>query len=325
MPKRIVITCGDVNGIGLRCLADALSRSPVSSEIWLAITPSVLRSAIDVYDLGGNVTDSIWILGGQRIGLHALHKDCAIKPGIPSDDSSLLAIASLETAITETISGRYDAVVTLPINKHALTNVGWPYAGQTEMLGAYANGEPLMVLCTHEIRVALATVHVPLRAVAELITPELINRRVEQLLTHVRHGHMIESPSIAVLALNPHAGDNGIIGDEDTRILAPAIADLRGRGYNVDGPHPADGFFAFGRYKNYDGILAMYHDQGLIPLKLLAQGAGVNVTAGLPIVRTAPDHGTAYDKALGGDVDSASTRLAIEMAEGLRARDYVQG
>jgi 4-hydroxythreonine-4-phosphate dehydrogenase len=189
------------------------------------------------------------------------------------------------------------------------------------MLGEYASGNPLMVLCTHDVRVALATVHVPLRTVADLITPDLITTRVKQLTQHLRNRHGIEHPSIAVLAVNPHAGDNGVIGDEDLRIVEPTIKHLRQDGFNVDGPHPADGFFAFGSYTRYDGILAMYHDQGLIPLKLLAQGAGVNVTAGLSIVRTSPDHGTAYDRALASDIDAASTRMAIEMAEGL-GTDY---
>ena len=184
------------------------------------------------------------------------------------------------------------------------------------MLGAYSSGEPLMVLCTQDVRVALVTVHVPLRNVSDLITPELVQRRTQQLMLHLRDRIGIAEPSIAILALNPHAGDDGVIGDEDTRVIAPAIAAMQQQGLNVSGPHPADGFFAFGAYKKYNGILAMYHDQGLIPLKLLAQGAGVNVTAGLSVVRTSPDHGTAYDAALHGEIDSSSTVLAIKMAIG---------
>jgi 4-hydroxythreonine-4-phosphate dehydrogenase len=315
MPKRIVITCGDVNGIGLRCLSKAIHECVFDSELWLAITPSVLQHAIDVYDLGGSLNGLTWTCGDQSVHLHVLDAECTITPGMPSDSASLLAIASLDVAIAATVNGTYDAVVTLPINKHALSSVGWPYPGQTEMLGAYASGDPLMVLCTHDVRVALATVHVPLRAVADMITPDLITVRVKQLTQHLQERHGIEHPSVAVLAVNPHAGDNGVIGDEDQRIVEPTIRRLRLDGFNVDGPHPADGFFAFGSYTKYDGILAMYHDQGLIPLKLLAQGAGVNVTAGLSIVRTSPDHGTAYDRALAGDIDAASTRMAIEMAE----------
>lgn len=314
MAKRIVITSGDVNGIGLRCLARALDQKRFDAELSLAIAPSVLEHALDVYGLSGSVDGLVWTLHNQSINIVPLTQTCTITPGVASPDVSRHAIASLESAITQTVAGTYDAVVTLPINKHALTSVGWPYAGQTEMLGALSNGEPLMVLCTKDVRVALATVHVPLRNVSDLITSELVHRRTQQLIQHLRDRIGIAEPSIAILAVNPHAGDDGVIGDEDTRIVAPAITVMRQQGHNVTGPHPADGFFAFGAYKKYDGILAMYHDQGLIPLKLLAQGAGVNVTAGLSIVRTSPDHGTAYDLALCAEIDSASTELAIEMA-----------
>ena len=316
MSKRVVISCGDVNGIGLRCLDGALRQQHFDAELSLAISPAVLNQAIEVYDLSGNVDGLVWTLDNQSISIIPLTQNCVLTPGVPSPDASCLAIASLECAFTQTVAGSYDAVVTLPINKHALTSVGWPYAGQTEMLGAYSNGEPLMVLCTQDVRVALVTVHVPLRNVSDLITPELVQRRTQQLMLHLRDRIGIAEPSIAILALNPHAGDDGVIGDEDTRVIAPAIAAMQQQGLNVSGPHPADGFFAFGAYKKYDGILAMYHDQGLIPLKLLAQGAGVNVTAGLSVVRTSPDHGTAYDAALHGEIDSSSTVLAIKMAIG---------
>lgn len=311
---RIIITSGDVNGIGLRCLAGALQGPQIDAELWLAIAPEVLRDAITAYHLAGTISNNVWSIGRHNVHLHHIDAASPVTPGSPSDDASRHAVASLDAAITETINNTYDAVVTLPISKHALARVGWPYPGQTEMLGAYCSGTPLMVLCTYDVRVALATVHVPLRDVSAMITPTLVEQRVKQLKDHLRNRCGIAEPSIAVLALNPHAGDNGVIGDEDDRVITPTIEHLRATGYNVTGPHPADGFFAFGAYKNYDGILAMYHDQGLIPLKLLAQGAGVNVTAGLEIIRTSPDHGTAYDIAMSGEIDSASTRMSIDMA-----------
>lgn len=314
MPTRIVITSGDVNGIGLRCLAGALASLTIDAELWLAIAPKTLNDAIAKYNLPGSFLSNTWSIYDRAVHIHPIDAACGVTPGTPSDDASRHAIASLDAAITATVAGTYDAVVTLPVNKNALARVGWPYPGQTEMLGAYCNGNPLMVLCTHDVRVALATVHVPLRDVSDVITPSLLEQRVLQLENHLRSRCGITKPSIAVLALNPHAGDNGVIGDEDMRVIGPSIDQLRLAGHNVTGPHPADGFFAFGAYKTYDGILAMYHDQGLIPLKLLAQGAGVNVTAGLSIVRTSPDHGTAYDRAESGDIDAASTRIAIEMA-----------
>jgi len=318
MSKRIVITSGDINGIGLRCLATSLRNKVFNAELWLAIAPQTLQNAIDIYNLPGSIINDVWLIGNQRIRLLALDAVSAVTPGEPSDDASRLAIASLDRAITETVAQNFDALVTLPINKHALANIGWPYAGQTEMLGAYSGGEPLMVLCTSDVRVALATVHVPLKNVSNLITTELVEHRTIQLIDHLRQRLGIANPTVAILALNPHAGDNGVIGDEDSRIIAPTVEHLHKRGLQVSGPHPADGFFAFGDYSKFDGILAMYHDQGLIPLKLLTKGAGVNVTAGLPIIRTSPDHGTAYDRAQSHDIDSASTEMAIEMAIGER-------
>lgn len=311
---RIIITSGDVNGIGLRCLAGALHGPHIDAELWLAIAPEVLRDAMTAYGLQGSLTDNVWSIGNHVVHLHPIDVACTVTPGVPSDDASRHAVASLDIAIASTVNKTYDAVVTLPISKNALARVGWTYPGQTEMLGAYSNGTPLMVLCTYDVRVALATVHVPLRDVSAMITPALLEQRVEQLSDHLRNRCGIAEPSIAVFALNPHAGDSGVIGDEDDRVIAPTIEHLRAAGHRVSGPHPADGFFAFGAYKNYDGILAMYHDQGLIPLKLLAQGAGVNVTAGLTIIRTSPDHGTAYDRAINAEIDAASTRLAIDMA-----------
>lgn len=313
MSKRIIISCGDLNGIGLRCIVLAISQFNADAEFTIAIPSNVLAKACVVYGLP-EPHDDTWTISGRTVNVLSFEGDCAITPGIPNDDASRVAIHSLEIAIQQTVDGAYDAVVTLPINKHALSRVGWPYAGQTEMLGAYAKGEPLMVLCTSELRVALATVHIPLRAVAETITTELVEHRTQQLWNHLHCRLGIAQPTIAVLALNPHAGDNGVIGDEDNRIVAPAIQKCRVEGMNVTGPHPADGFFAFGAYRRYDGILAMYHDQGLIPLKLLAKGAGVNVTAGLSILRVSPDHGTAYDRATSTDIDSMSSLLALEMA-----------
>lgn len=316
MAKRIIISCGDVNGIGLRCLAEALPRCTADADFTLAIPEDVLSQACKIYNFPG-VRNLSWVLGDRTVSIHSFEGACTITPGTPNDDASRIAIRSLEVAIQKTVDGAFDAVVTLPINKHALTRVGWPYTGQTEMLGAYAHGEPLMVLCTHEVRVALATVHIPLSKVSESIDTELVDHRIQQLWNHLHSTLGIEHPSIAVLALNPHAGDDGMIGDEDQRVVAPAIERWSNAGLNVSGPHPADGFFAFGDYNRYDGILAMYHDQGLIPLKLIAKGAGVNVTAGLSIVRTSPDHGTAYNLASSADIEATSSLLALEMAAAL--------
>ena len=320
MRRRLIISCGDVNGIGLRCFAAALGQSRLDADVALAISPSVLEQCIHAYGLPSTVHDGTWQIGSNTVTIDPLPSSAVLTPGMPDDDISRLAMASLDRAIDSVRSGTADAMVTLPINKHALQRVGWSYPGQTEMVAAGVGGTPLMVLCTRDVRVALATVHIPLRRVAEALSIDGIVDRIRQLHDHVRADVGIAQPRIAVLAVDPHAGDHGTIGDDDGRIVAPAIATAQAEGIDAHGPFPADGFFAFGAYRTFDGILAMYHDQGLIPLKVLAQGAGVNVTAGLRVVRTSPDHGTAYDRALAADVDAASTREALEMAVAIADR-----
>ncbi len=314
MMPNIVITCGDVNGIGLRCLAGALGKAPYNASFDLLIPHDVLCQAIEAYALGGTIDSVHWCVGENKIRIVSLDVPVVLRPGAPHDDAARLAVVALETACTETVAGRYQAMVTLPINKHALDRVGWTYPGQTEMIAAYAGGKPLMVLCTTHLQVALTSVHIPIRDVAQSLTTDGIVGRLHQLHRHLRSRIGIAEPRIAVLGLNPHAGENGRIGHEEDLVIRPAIELAQAQGIAATGPFPADGFFAFGAYEQFDGVLAMYHDQGLIPLKLLAKGAGVNVTAGLSVIRTSPDHGTAYDRVNSPDIDSASTKLAIEMA-----------
>lgn len=314
MRPRITVSCGDVNGIGLRCFADACSRQAFNASMDLMIDRSTLDAAIVTYKLPGVVHDTIWSLGSNTIQLVSIDAHADVTPGHIRDDAAHCAIASLDACIQTIASDSRDALVTLPINKYALSRVGWPYAGQTEMVAAHSDGTPLMVLCTDSIRVALATVHVALSKVAETLSVERVVECVAALKHHLVADLGLIDPQIAVLAVDPHAGEHGVIGTIDTELVAPAITLARANELDVHGPFAADGFFAFGAYKKYDGIVAMYHDQGLIPLKLLAQGAGVNVTAGLSVVRTSPDHGTAYDIAVSESVDSASTIEAIEMA-----------
>lgn len=320
--SRLVITCGDVNGIGLRCLAAAVEQAPLQAELTLLIDVNTLQQAIEEYSLPGEIDVDVWRINNTSVRLHPIGASAQLAPGVEHDDAARVAIASLEAACDMTTSGAAQAMVTLPISKHALRRVGWPYPGQTEMIAACADAEPLMVLCTRTLHVALATIHVPLHRVAELITIERIAQRIAALHEHLRLRIGIDEPRIAVLGLNPHAGEHGEIGHEDDEIIRPAIVSAREQGINVSGPFPADGFFGFGAYEQFDGVLAMYHDQGLIPLKLLAKGAGVNVTAGLSIIRTSPDHGTAYDRIRSADIDSASTRLAIEMAIEMASRPH---
>lgn len=314
MRPRITITCGDINGIGLRCLAMALQQRTFDTDLELAIDHGSLAACIDAYALPGTLEHDRWLVAENVVHLHSVGVAAHPTPGRAHDDASRLAIASLEHAIESVRSGASNAMVTLPINKHALAREGWQHPGQTEMVAAGVGGTPLMVLCTQTVRVALASVHVPLRRVVQTLSVDLIVDRIAQLSHHLRVDRGIAQPRIAVLAIDPHAGDNGTIGSDDQQLVAPAIERARTIGHDAQGPMPADGFFAFGAYQSFDGILAMYHDQGLIPLKLLAKGAGCNVTAGLSVVRTSPDHGTAYDRAASGTVEADSTIEAIDMA-----------
>jgi 4-hydroxythreonine-4-phosphate dehydrogenase len=320
---RLVITCGDVNGIGLRCLAAAVEQAPFHAELALLIDVDTLQQVMGEYGLPGEIEADVWRINSTSIRLHSIGAPVRLAPGMERDDAARAAIASLEAACDLVTSGAAQSMLTLPISKHALRRAGWPYPGQTEMIAAHAGAEPLMVLCTRTLHVALATIHVPIHQVAGLITIERIAQRINALHDHLRLRIGIDEPRIAVLGLNPHAGEHGEIGSEDDEIIRPAIEQCRMAGLNVNGPYPADGFFGFGAYAQYDGVLAMYHDQGLIPLKLLANGAGVNVTAGLSIIRTSPDHGTAYDRIRSADIDSASTRLAIEMAIEMANRSHL--
>jgi 4-hydroxythreonine-4-phosphate dehydrogenase len=317
---RIVVSCGDVNGIGLRCLAEALTTAPRDVAYALAIDATTLQHAASAYALPGNITDTTWLINGVSVALIPIHAPTHVTPGVPSDDASRCAIASLNVARTMCRAGEADAMVTMPINKHALAKVGWPYPGQTEMVADGGTGVPLMVLSSDNVRVALATVHIPLSDVVARLSIDLVVSRLQQLHHYCQHDCGIATPSLAVLSIDPHAGDDGTIGSADASITTPAIAHANTLGMHVTGPFPADGFFAFGAYRSYDGILAMYHDQGLIPLKLLAHGGGVNTTAGIDIVRTSPDHGTAYALARDGAVDARSTCEAITHACAIAAQ-----
>lgn len=300
----ILVTCGDVNGIGLRCLAGALAAEPeLAQSITLVIDRAVLDHAQSLYG---------FVL---QANIHTVYSPCAVTPGVPSAEASRLAILSLETAFTLAREHADVGVVTLPISKHALQSVGWPFDGQTEMAGAYSTGSPLMVMCSGTDRIALCTVHTPLSQVASLITVDRIVDVITTFHKHLTTDVALHNPRIAVLGLNPHASEQGNIGTEDVTVVSEAIRRASQQGMLVEGPFPADGFFGFGSYAEYDGIVAMYHDQGLIPIKMLSHGAGVNVTAGLDLVRTSPDHGTAYALAASGEVDFTSTLQAIRLCK----------
>lgn len=235
--------------------------------------------------------------------------------GKPSDVGGRYAFKSLEIATQDLKAGLIDALVTAPINKEAMQMAGFPFPGHTEYLTQQLGvDESLMLMVSSTLRVGLVTNHLPIGQVAKNITRERVMRKIQIMNDALKIDFAIDKPIIAVLGLNPHAGENGVIGEEEERIIRPAILELKKRGVMVVGPFPADGFFGSGQYTKYDGIMAMYHDQGLIPFKALSFGSGVNYTAGLPAVRTSPDHGTAYDIAGKNEADPSSFREALFLA-----------
>lgn len=260
--------------------------------------------------------------GQFPIALPVSHIDGLVpdKPGETSHLSGKVVIESIARAVSETLGGACRGVVTAPIHKAALYTAGFRYPGHTEYLAALcANGkgtpQPVMMLAHEDLRVVPLTIHVPLRDVPGLVTQKLIRDTVLILEHDLRTRFGILDPRIAVTGLNPHAGESGSIGTEDRDVILPAITDLQHSGSRVEGPFPADTIFHLPSWKTYDAVLAMYHDQALIPIKTVAFDQGVNVTLGLPIVRTSPDHGTAFALAGTGQASAASMLAAIRLAD----------
>lgn len=256
--------------------------------------------------------------------------------GRPSAANAGAIIAAIERATAAVVEGRASAVVTLPIAKSVLQQAGFPHPGHTEFLGRLAvrhdpahRGRPIMMLASDELRVVPATVHIPLSAVPGALTRDLLVETITTTAAALVADFGIARPRVAVAGLNPHAGESGTMGREDMDLIAPVVAELRASGLDVTGPHPADTLFHAAARARYDAVVAMYHDQALIPLKTLAFDTGVNVTLGLPFVRTSPDHGTAFDIAGTGKASAesfiAALRLAADMARRRhRAREVVR-
>jgi len=312
--QKLAVTIGDVNGIGLECFVKALPFIDRSIQVVLCANVAVVEQALKQHALLGSVHGSALRVGSQEVLISHIDEYVHVSPGSLDTASGAHAVASLQRAVSITVSGDCSGIVTLPLSKDVCARSGFAFPGQTEYFEHVSNTQGIMVLCSGTVRVALATIHVPLRSVVESLSTGRIESIVRIFHHHLKTDRGVGLPRIAVLAVNPHAGEHGRIGCEEDTLIRPALERLSIEGYAVDGPYAADGFFAFGDYRRYDGIVAMYHDQGLIPLKLLAEGGGVNCTAGLPLVRTSPDHGTAFSLAGKGRADSRSTVEAIHLA-----------
>ncbi|AIM38710.1 4-hydroxythreonine-4-phosphate dehydrogenase [Sphingobacterium sp. ML3W] len=299
---KIGITVGDINGIGL----EVIIKSLLDNRVLEFFTPIVYgntkvasfhRKALGVNDFSFNVINDPEQANPKRANMiNCWQEDVKITLGEENEIGGKYAFISLEKAVDDLNAGKIDALVTAPINKHNIQQEGFHFPGHTEYLQEKTQAnDVLMFMICEELRVGVVTGHIPVKDIAEHITEESILNKLELMHESLKKDFWIQKPKIAVLGLNPHAGDNGVIGTEDDLIIRPAIEKAKEKGMLCFGPYPADGFFANHAYEKFDAVLAMYHDQGLIPFKHIAKRNGVNFTAGLPIVRTSPDHGTGYD------------------------------
>lgn len=320
MSEKIVvgITQGDVNGIGYEIILKTFA-DPAMFEFCIPVvygSPKIATYHRKVVESQTNFTvvDSAQDAQPDRLNLiNCNDEDVKVDFGIPTQESGNAAFQALERAVKEYREGKIDVLVTAPINKKTIHSDKFNFPGHTEYIEAQLGqgNKALMILMSSSMRVALATIHEPIAKVASLLNKDLIKEKLRILNNSLKTDFGIEIPRIAVLALNPHASDDGLIGNEENEIIKPAIEEAVADKIQCFGPFPADGFFGSGDYRKFDAILAMYHDQGLIPLKALDMDGGVNYTAGLPVVRTSPDHGTAYDIAGKNLASEESMRQAI--------------
>ena len=318
---RIGITIGDLNGIGPEVLIKALADNRILS----LVTPVIYGSskALSFYKklLALEEFNFSPVRGkGQFVPKSINVVNCweeviEINPGKATRETGKAALQALQCACAELKEGLIDALVTAPIDKHSIHSEQFPFKGHTEFLAReFGGGDSLMFMVSESLRIGLATDHEALKDVASLITKERLESKLKLMENALRKDFGVNKPKIAILGLNPHAGDGGLIGKEDEEVIKPVIADYRNKGKLVFGPFSADGFFGTGQYRQYDAVLAMYHDQGLIPFKTLAFENGVNFTAGLSVIRTSPDHGTGYNIAGKNQASESSMREAIFQA-----------
>lgn len=299
---KLGISIGDFNGIGI----EIILKTFLDKRMLDFCTPiifgstkliSTYKKSMDINIPFNGVKHVDKAIHGKLNILNLWNEDIEINLGKSTEISGKYAFESLEAATNSLAKGEIDLLVTAPINKDNIQSENFKFPGHTEFLESKLEGESLMILMAQKLRIGLITGHIPVSKVPEAITAELIKKKVAILYKTLVQDFAISKPKIAILGLNPHCGDNGVIGNEDDEIIRPTIAEIQNKGQLVYGPYAADSFFGSENYKNFDAILAMYHDQGLAPFKTLSFGGGVNFTAGLNKVRTSPDHGTAYELA----------------------------
>lgn len=317
----IGISLGDVNGIGPEVVIKTLLDSRVADFCTPVVygSPKIIsywKKALNHPDFNLHIIKSIDQVHVKKSNILVCWDDeVEIKPGEATATSGLYAFKSLEAATRDLKEGKIHALVTAPLNKHNVNTDSLSFTGHTEYLAQQdkANDYLMMLICD-DLKVGLVTGHVPLKEVASKISVDGIIRKLKTMQQSLQKDFSINKPKIAVLGLNPHAGDGGLLGNEDKDIIAVACAKAQDQGLLAYGPYPADGFFGARQFQKFDAVLAMYHDQGLIPFKFLGFENGVNFTAGLSFIRTSPDHGTAYDIAGKNIADESSFRNALYTA-----------
>ena len=326
---RVAITLGDPNGIGPEIAlksAEELCRSRIAQPVLVgsprALRAHAARAGRPAPKIRTATSLPDRLPPGECLVLREAGED-SFEPtfGETDPEAGALAMRAVERAVALCLSGEVDAMATAPVHKEAIARAGYAHPGHTEFIAGLAGCDRYgMMMVAEGLRVSLATTHMPLRDVPAAITQETVATAIRVTHAALRADFGVSRPEIAVLGLNPHAGEGGVLGREEIAAIGPAVREARASGILASGPHPADGFFGTGAWRRCDAVLAMYHDQGLAPFKTLAFGKGVNYTAGLPIVRTSPDHGTAFDIAGQGKARPESMLSAVRLAVDIARR-----
>ena len=320
---KVGITHGDVNGIGYEVLLKTFSDTRLLELFEPVIygsskSASYHRKVLDFQPSNLHIINKVEDAQEGKINfINCIKEEVKIDLGKPTAEAGEAAYAALKDATEDLENGKIDVLVTLPINKDSIQSDAFRFNGHVEFLEnrfAQEKQKALMIFLSEKLRIALTTTHIPLSEVPQNISTASILEKLKTLDLSLKRDFCIENPRIAVLGLNPHAGENGLLGKEEINFIIPAVTEAQKKGILCAGPFAADGFFGAARFKEFDAILAMYHDQGLIPFKTIAMEAGVNYTAGLPIVRTSPGHGTAYDIVGKNEASEESFRQALYMA-----------
>lgn len=318
---KVGITQGDINGVGYEVILKTFA-DPTMLELCTPVvygSPKVAayhRKSLDLPTNFSIINSASEATPGRLSIVNCTEDEVKVEFSKPDVEAGKAALGALEQAVKEYQEGLIDVIVTAPINKHTIYSDEFAFPGHTEYIEQKLGdgAKALMILMKDDFRVALVTGHIPVSQIASSLSKELIEEKLQIFNRSLKYDFGVDAPRIAVLSLNPHAGDNGLLGTEEQEIIIPAIKEMSEKGALCYGPYPADGFMGSGNYTHFDGVLAMYHDQALSPFKALAMDEGVNFTAGLPVIRTSPAHGTAYDIAGKGVASEDSFRQAVYVA-----------